>query len=285
MMALLWHYCTDYYMRISLKFLLLLPVVFVISCSERSQIPNKGFEGKIVQKITLGGGLSALKDPPKTITAPPEPVPATGPSVSVTMYTKGDKVAYDIPIPIVGDLHFIVDRNSRTLTALVPNKVAYVSDLRTMDKTRATIDDSLAGHHAFIDSLQAHMPKPTGQKKTINGLAAEEYKTSISGTDITLWLTQDSRLKFYDVIRDAFLGKVQTGLGGLEEVFAIIGEVAGEGKVPVSMEVVSNGRVLVKSELSEMSEETVDDAVFEVPKDYTIQKTGLEGQKKGASEK
>jgi hypothetical protein len=273
-------------MRIYIKFLLLLPLLFVISCSERSQIPNKAFEGKIVQKITLGGGLSELKNPEKTITAPPEPVAATGPSISVTMYTKGDKVAYDVPIPIVGvPLHFIVDRNSRTLTALVPNKVAYVSDLRTMDKTRSKIDDSLAEHHGFIDSLEAHLPKPTGHKKTINGLAAEEYKTSISGTDITLWLTQDSRLKFYDVIRDAFLGKQQTGLGGLEEVFAVLGEVAGDGKVPVSVEVVSNGRVLLKSELTEMSEETVDDAVFEVPKDYTIQKGGLKGQKEGTSEK
>ncbi len=275
-------------MRNYLKIVLLFPILVLASCSERSQLPNKAFEGKIVQKITLGGGLSALKDPPKTITAPPEPTPATGPSISVTMYTKGDKVAYDVPIPIVGvPIHFIVDRNTRTLTALVPNKVAYVSDLRTMDKTRAKIDDSLADHHGFIDSLQAHLPKPTGQKKTINGLAAEEYKTSISGTDITLWLTQDSRLKFYDVIRDAFLGKQQTGLGGLEEVFAVLGQVAGEGKVPVSMDVVSNGHTLIKTELTEMSEESVDDAVFEIPKGYTVQKATdiLKGQKEGTSEK
>lgn len=275
-------------MRNYLKIFLLFPILVLASCSERSQLPNKAFEGKIVQKITLGGGLSQLKDPPKTITAPPEPIPATGPSISVTMYTKGDKVAYDVPIPIVGvPLHFIVDRNTRTLTALVPNKVAYVSDLRTMDKTRAKIDDSLAGNHSFIDSLQVHLPKPTGNKKTINGLAAEEYKTSISGTDITLWLTQDSRLKFYDVIRDAFIGKQQSGLGGLEEVFAVLGQVAGEGKVPVSMDIVSNGRTLIKTELTEMSEESVDDAVFEIPKDYTIQKgfDGLKGQKEGTSEK
>lgn len=256
------------------KLFLLLPVVVLISCSERSQLPGKAFEGKITQKITLGGGFGSMGgQPPKTITAPPPgPNEPTGPSVSVTMFTKGDKVAYNVPIPMMGDLHFIVDRNSRTLSTVIAGaKMAYVSDLRELDKTRPKVDDSIRAHHSFLDSLEAHMPKPTGSKKNIHGLMCEEYKSTFSGMDVTLWLTQDPRLKSFDILRDAFLGKQQTGLGGLEEALAILAPVAGDGHIPVVTEISKDGKIILKSEMTEMEEQAVDDDVFVVPKGYTIQ--------------
>ncbi len=263
-------------MRTTYRLLFLLPLFVLASCSERSQLPGKSFEGRIVQKITVSGGnlLDDTTTPPKTITAPPQKIPmAGGASMSVTMFTKGDKVAYDVALmgfPI--QLHAIIDRNARTITFLAPNKVAYVTDLRAIDSKRPAIDDTINSHQNLLDSLQQHLPKPTGNKKVINGLACEEYRTVIAGNEMTLWLTQDPRLKFYDILRDALLGKQRTGLGGMEQVMAILAPIVGDGHVPVSTEMSKNGKIFMKSELVEMSEEKVSDDVFEIPKGYTIQK-------------
>ena len=76
-------------------------------------------------------------------------------------------------------------------------------------------------------------------------------------------------MKFYDIVRDAMLGKGHTGEGGAEELFAIIAPLS-LGKVPVKTTISSNGEVLITSELSEMKEEKLPDETFEVPKDYKI---------------
>ncbi len=240
-------------------------------------MPGRAFEGRIVQKITLNSNFFSHKGDSTTAetprTGPPVEQPVSGPSMTLTMFSKGDKVAYDMTMPILPvTLHSIIDRNSRTLTILGPNKVAYVSDLHSFDKVRGSVDDSINSHHEIIDSLQAHMPKPTGNKKTILGLACEELKTTIKNTDITLWVTQDSRLKYFDVMRDALLGKNQTGMGGMEELMAIFSPIAGGGHIPVVFEVSQGGRTLVKSEMVEFSEESISDDTFEIPKGYEIEK-------------
>lgn len=251
--------------------------LFLLSCSEKAQQPGRAFEGRIVQKITVNGNLfdhggdSATSESPRT--GPPVEKPLSGPSMTLTMFSKGDKVAYDMTTPIIPiTLHSIVDRNARTVTILGPNKVAYVSDLHSFDKVRGKMDDSISTNHRMLDSLQAHMPKPTGNKKTIQGLACEEYKTTIDKTDITLWITQDSRLKYFDIMRDALLGKQRTGMGGLEELFSIFTPIAGDGHLPVIAEVSRGGKTIIKSEMVEFSEESVSDDVFEIPKGYEIDK-------------
>lgn len=272
--------------RFDSRLLLLLPLLFLISCAERGQTPGKGFEGKIVQRISVGGDvMSALKEHDSTdVTGAGAQHSSneTGPSVEITMYSKGDKVAYDMTMlgfPI--KMHTIVDRSTRTITLLTPDKMAYVSDLHSIDKMRSKVDDSIESHHSILDSLEAHLPKATGQTKTINGLACEEYKTTIGGSDLTMWVTQDSRLKFYDIMRDAFLGKQRTGLGGMEEVLSILAPLLGDGHVPVLTEFSKNGKVLLKSELVSLSEEPVDDEEVTVPSGYKIVKQDLRAPAKG----
>lgn len=247
-------------------------------------MPGKGFEGKIVQKISVGSDfMSSMKEEHDstdvTGAGAQHASNQMGPSMEVTMYSKGDKVAYDMSMmgfPI--KLHTIIDRSTRTITLVTPDKMAYVSDLHAIDKVRAKVDDSIEKHHNILDSIQAHMPKATGQKKTINGLACEEYATKIGDNDLTLWVTQDSRLKFYDIMRDALLGKQRTGLGGMDEVMSILAPFLGEGHVPVLTELSKNGKVLLKSEMVTMSEEKVDDDIVNVPSGYKIVKRDFDAQ-------
>jgi hypothetical protein len=281
-------------MRTDSRLLLLLPLLLLISCAERAQMPGKGFEGKIVQKISVGGDfMSAMKGHDSTdVTGAGAQAASneTRPAMEITMYSKGDKLAYDLSMmgfPI--KLHTIIDRSTRTIALVTPDKMAYVSDIRSIDKVRETIDDSLEKHHSILDSLSAHMPKPTGQKKTINGLACEEYTTKLGDNDVTFWMTQDPRLKFYDILRDAFLGKQRTGLGGMEEAMAILAPIVGDGHVPVLTELRKNGKILLKSELVTLSEEKVDDDIVTIPADYKIVKQDLDlkpkSEEKGSEKK
>jgi hypothetical protein len=196
-----------------------------------------------------------------------------GLNATITMYVRGDKVAYDMSV-LGGMISFrsIIDRNNRTMTVLSPNKHAYVTSLRSVDKIRSKVDDSLNAHSDLLDSLDQMLPKPTGNKQTINGLECEEYKGTFKGMDMDMWITQDPRLKFYDVIRDALLGRNKTGEGGMEMIMALLKPIAGEGKVPVKMALTKDGKSFIKSELKEMTEQKIDDEIFEIPKDYEVVK-------------
>ncbi|HYM20091.1 MAG TPA: DUF4412 domain-containing protein [Candidatus Kapabacteria bacterium] len=256
--------------------LFFLSAVSFISCSERSQLPGRSFEGKVVQKISVNPraftqGVSSNDS--SDASSPLAALSMMNLSMTVTMYSKADKVAYDVEVvgfPI--KMHSIIDRNARTLTVVTPDKMAYVSDLRSFDTTRSKIDDSLKEHSNFLDSLQAHLPQPTGNKKTINGLDCEEYRSKIGNNDLTMWITHDARLKFYDVIRDALLGKRRTGLGGMEEAMGIIAPFVGEGNVPVRFEISTGGTPFITSEMTEISEEAVDNDLVNIPKGYQVVK-------------
>jgi len=261
--------------RISL--LLLFAVVFLSSCSDRASMPGKSFEGKIVQQVTIeaGGFAPRTVNHDTTYTAPtPAPKSAFGGmglNATVTLYVRDNKVAMDVSV-LGFSLRAIIDRNNRTITTLSPNKHAYVSSLRTLDKERAKVDDSINAHSGILDSLDQMLPKPMGSKQTINGLECEEYKGIVKGMDVDMWITQDPRLKFYDVIRDAFLGRSRNGDGGMEQVMELLKPIAGEGKVPVKMSMTRDGKPFIKTELKEMTEEKIDDDIFTIPKDYEIVK-------------
>ncbi len=259
--------------------LFILAVFILSSCSDRASMPGKAFEGKIVQQISLdaSGMAPKMENHDTTFTAPsPAPTSPMGGiamNATITMYVKGDKVAYDMSV-LGGFISFktIIDRNNRTMTMLSPNKHAYVTNLRSIDKIKSKVDDSVNAHSDLLDSLDQMLPKPSGSKQTINGLECEEYKGTFKGMDMDMWITQDPRLKFYDVIRDAFLGRNRTGEGGMEEIMAILKPIAGEGKVPVKMTLMKDGKPFIKSELKELTEQKVDDSVFEIPKDYEVVK-------------
>src|SRR5688572_23424779 len=111
---------------------------------------------------------------------------------------------------------------------------------------------------------------------TINGFETEQYIGSMRGKrpgeelQLDMWITTDPRMQFYEVIRDAFLGKRRTGMGGLEEFFDLLTPVTGKGKIPMKVMATQKGRPYMTSEITEISEEEVPDARFEIPQGYTV---------------
>jgi hypothetical protein len=246
----------------------LLIAVFFITCRDKATMPGRAFEGRIVQSISIDASALASKTDSAN-TPSPFKMPLNM-SATITMYVRGDKVACDMGV--MGGLisfHSIIDRNARTMTMLM-NKHAYVTNLRSLDTMTRKVNDSINAHPDILDSLDKITPKPTGMRKTINGLDCEEYIGTFMGMNTEMWITQDPRLKFYDVIQDAFLGRKRTGEGGLEEMMALMKPISGEGKVPVQMTIMKDGKTFIKSELKEMSEEKVKDEIFEIPKDYEV---------------
>ncbi len=190
-------------------------------------------------------------------------------NIGLKMYVRENVIAYDVSL--LGGLitmHSIIDRNARTLTVLMPNHTAMVLDLRTLDSSRNQISDSLMAHNGLLDSLQAMIPQPTGKTETIHGLETEEYHATKGQMETDLWLSDNQKLQAFDVVRDAFLGRGTEGTGGLDQIFGMMRPIA--GKIPVKFETKLNGEVLASGELTDITEEKLDDALFTIPKDYTI---------------
>ena len=264
-------------MRYSRALLFFISVCIFSSCSQRASMPGRAFEGKIVQEISIDASALMQEQNSDTTYTAPNPkfkMPlGMNTTAKVTMYVRGDKVAQEVAF-LGGLLNFpgrvIIDRNNRTMTVLMVNH-AYVTDLRKLDSMKSKVDDSLEEHPGILDSLKHIVPKATGMKKTIKGLECEEYISNFKGMNIEMWVTQDPRLKFYDVVQDALFGKRRTGaMGGMEEIMSIMRPLSGEGRMPVTMTLSKDGKTFISSELKEMSEEKVSDDIFDIPKDYEV---------------
>ncbi len=242
------------------------------SCAERGQMPGKAFEGTITEVIQVPGIADMMNAQSNDSEEAPHGMAMLGAAANMTlkMYVRENKVAYDVSL--LGGLismRSIIDRDARTLTVLLPTHTAMVMDLRSIDSNRAKIDDSLRGHMGIFDSLEAMMPTPTGVKKEMHGLEAEEYHASKGDMETDLWLSSNEKIKAFEVIRDAFLGRAQTGGGGLDQIFGMMRPVA--GKIPVKFETKFKGKTFAKGEMTDIVEEKLDDAIFQIPKDYRIE--------------
>ncbi len=248
---------------------LFIPIV-LSSCAERSQMPAKPFEGTITESIHVPGAAD-LMNSKEDSGGIGESFSALGTlaNVGLKLYVRANKVAYDMSM--LGGLitmHSIIDRDARTMTVLLPNQTAVVMDLRALDTTREKINDSLSMHSEIFDSLRAALPVPTGKHQTIQGLDAEEYHAQKGPVESDVWLSDDEKLHAFDVVRDAFLGRGTEGDGGLDEVFGMLRPIA--GKIPVKFETKVNGKPFIAGELTNIKEEKLDDALFEIPKGYQI---------------
>ena len=190
-------------------------------------------------------------------------------NIGLKMYIRENVIAYDVSM--LGGLitmHSIIDRNARTLTILMPNHTAMVMDLRALDSSRGKIEDSLFAHNGLLDSMRALMPQPTGKTQTIHGLETEEYHATKGQIETDMWLSDNDKLKAFDVVRDAFLGRGTEGTGGIDEIFGMMRPIA--GKIPVKFETKLKGEVLASGELTDITEEKLDDALFTIPNNSTI---------------
>lgn len=250
---------------------LVLPLLFLTlslaSCAEQAAMPDRPFEGTITQIIKLPGMAKAMGAEGGEGGA----MLAAASNVNMKIYAREDKLAYEMAV--MGGLFkikTIIDRSNRTITMLMPNKQAFVTDLRSMDSLRKILDDSLNTGDQ-LDSLAENLPKPTGKKMEINGFEVEEYVSKVQGMDVQMWMTSDPRMQFYEIIQDAILGRQRTGMGGVEEAFAMLMPLS-KGKIPVQLTAKLNGEIFATSELTKIEEMELDDDIFAIPAGYTITK-------------
>jgi len=274
----------------SILSLLVLSLFVLASCADKASMPGKAFEGRIVQKLTFNAGAfgEIASDPGSTgsnAQSGQSMMSGLALKADVIMYVKADKLAYEMSM-LGGLFSFrsIIDPMTRKLTFIsTAEKKAYVADLKEFDAHRNEINDSLEASN-IIDSLAKMAPHPTGKKEEINGFDCEQYVTHIEKEgkklDMEMWITTDPRLKFYDVMRDALIGKRPTGSGGLEQLMAVFQPFAGKGKVPVKMTMKINGKDLMTSEMTEMIEEKLDNKYFEVPQGFQVVEQETKTQKR-----
>ena len=251
--------------------------LMLASCAERSQMPAHAYEGTITEvihmpgigKLMSNGGDFSKHD---STNADDENSGGMGSAamgalsnIGLKMYVRENVIAYDVSM--LGGLitmHSIIDRNARTLTVLLPNHTAMVMDLRSLDSSRKQMGDSLMAHNGLLDSLQGMLPQPTGKHETIHGLETEKYHATKGSIETDMWLSDNEKLKAFDIVRDAFLGRGTEGEGGgLDEIFGMMRPIA--GKIPVKFETKMNGEVLASGELTDITEEKLDDALFTIP--------------------
>ncbi len=235
-------------------------------------MPAKPFEGTITEAIQvpgIGAIMSGTLDSSAGTAQSLSGMGAALANLGLKIYVRENKVAYDMSM--LGGLitmHSIIDRDARTMTMLLPNHTAMVMNLRTLDSASHRIDDSLRTHASVFDSLEAVLPRPTGRQETIHGLDAEEYYAKKGAVETDMWLSSDEKLRAFDVVRDAFLGRGTEGTSGLDEIFGMIRPIA--GKIPVKFETKVNGKTFFKGELTNITEGKLDDALFEIPSGYQV---------------
>lgn len=239
------------------------------SCAEQASLPGAAFEGTITQIIKVPGIAKGLGSGDSAMGGGGALLGAAS-NVNMKIYAREDRVAYEMAM--LGGLikvKSIINRSNRTITTLMPGNTAHVVSLKTMDSVREIIDDSLRSNPKAIDTLAQTLPQPTGRTMEINGFEAEEYVGKMQGMDVQMWMTSDPRMKFYEIVRDAVLGRQRTGMGGVEEIFAMLMPLS-SGKIPVKFEAKLDGEIFATSELTEIEEGKLDDSVFEIPKGYKI---------------
>jgi hypothetical protein len=253
-------------MKRSYTLLIALFISFALaSCGEQAAMPGRAFEGTITQIIKVPGISKAMGGEAGGGAA----LMAAASNVNLKIYAREDKLAYEMAV--MGGLFkikTIIDRSNRTITMLMPNKQAYVTDLRSMDSMRKILDDSLNSGNQ-LDSLAQNIPKPTGKTMEINGFQVEEYVSKVEGMDVQMWMTSDPRMQFYEIVQDAILGRQRTGMGGIEEAFAMLMPLT-KGKVPVQLTAKMNGEVFATSELTKIEEMELDDEIFAIPAGYQV---------------
>jgi len=262
-------------------FAILFLTLGLTSCSNQGTIPGRAFEGKITQVVKVPGiaMLAKIRSGDTSINTEGSDqlggILGAAANLTIVMYAREDRVAYDVSaLGGLAKARSIVNRGSRTLTMLLPGNNAVVTNLRSvMDTLKDKLNDSIKEHHAQLDSIAEVLPKPTGKKMTIKNMEAEEYIGKYQGMDVRMWITQDPRMKFYDIMRDAFLGRVRTGESGIEEAFDLFAPLAGNGKFPLKVEMTFNGKPILSSEVTDIEEEKVEDSIFEIPSGYKITNT------------
>lgn len=175
--------------------------------------------------------------------------PGGNKTINSKMRVKGDKVRMDS----VPQMSNILDLKTGEITSLMhPQKMVVKLPADTMKK----MQEAQAAQAPKIEQ-----PKATGKKETINGVACEEYETTLNGAKIQMWLTKD-----LPAVEKAM--KDITRLAGASDPLQTVLKEQNITGYPMRtiMEMPGIGKMTMT--VTALSEDPIADSEFQVPADY-----------------
>jgi hypothetical protein len=172
------------------------------------------------------------------------------------MKIKGDKIRADMP----KDVTSITDTATGEVITLVHPQKSYLRISAERAKALMEKMQERAGGKAATEPVKL---EPTTRKEKVGEWETEVFTTKIGGLDVTYWFAKD--FPNYAKISESIAKMQETSLGGLNKG---LGPNPREFPgMPVKTEMNLGGKKITSTIIS-VKEEPVDDAVFQLPKDY-----------------
>lgn len=168
---------------------------------------------------------------------------------------KGDKAVTTMNNPM-GEMKVYTDNSTHKTVLVMGGKTGYEVDAKKAEELAAAKKDSI-------------VPVATGQKKTINGYNCELYTATSSDADFEMWMTSDFPKDITEAMKKFSSGG---GIGGMRGGKANpFGSLMEKGLAPVQTDVKNKGQLMASIEFVKYERKSLDDAMFIVPSDVTIQ--------------
>jgi hypothetical protein len=177
-------------------------------------------------------------------------------TVPMVISIKGDKTVTAMDIPMQGSMKMYADKiTKKTIMVMEGQKIGM------------EIDQDMA--EAALKGKTLPTPKPTGKKETIKGYSAEEFSAMMEGgIEINLWMTKDMPKDVAQAINASSASSMQM-IGSKSSAFQ---DLYKQGYISLRTVVYKDGNPQVIVEYASSEKKKLDDAIFVVPKDITIQK-------------
>lgn len=177
---------------------------------------------------------------------------------SMVINIKGKKSETEMDLGAMGLMKTYSDGDAKkTYTVIGATKMGYVADMADPDLKKMA--------EKQLDSLEL---RPTGQKATIAGHAAEEYlltgiKTRGISADLSIWVTAD----FPKELQETFLHSLTNNPGQDPKQTKALKQLTDKGLVPVRVVMKKDGEVAMSMDFVKYEQKSLDDALFVPPAD------------------
>ncbi len=172
---------------------------------------------------------------------------------------KGGKSETEMDMGVQGGVKVIADRDA--------HKMWMVMEAMHMGYTMDMPSDT-AAEKMMKEKMGNIEMKPTGQKATIAGHAAEEYLMKTKEGDISIWASGDFPKHIVESMSHNISS--QPGQRG-DDMKNAMKQLSAKGLMPVKIEMKQAGETAMSMEFVKYEEKKIDDSVFTPPSDIKFQ--------------
>jgi hypothetical protein len=177
--------------------------------------------------------------------------------IPVTINLKGDKTMTTMDIPMQGTMKMYGDKAAKKMTMV-------------QEAQKSGMEIDLAQSEAMMKNMPpSSVPKATGKKEKIKAYNAEEYSsTADGGIEVDMWISKDVPKEVAAGINASHESSMQMS-GPKNEGFT---ELFKKGYAPLRTVVKKDGDVQMMMEFEKVEPKKLDDKLFVIASDITIQK-------------